>query len=72
MIWTAIVIAPSLEKAEQHLFMGSHDSSVAMEQARQELKNKVVVALVPGNHESGTVVPKQAISITYTNSFGSA
>ena len=66
MIWTVIAIHPALEKAEHHVFHSlPHDSEKAYTQAQKELPNRIIVALVRGNHDTSTHVPDKTFSVIW-------
>ena len=66
MTWTVILIDPALECATHHILTGlSHDSSLAYQQAMKKLPNKVIVALVRGDHNTGTHVPEKTVQIIW-------
>ena len=65
MTWTAVLINPTLEKAE-HVVLGalSHDSDKAYRQAEKALPGQVIVALVRGDHGTSTRVANKAIRLS--------
>ena len=66
MTWTVVLIDPALERADHYVLSGlSHDSSEAHRQAMKKLPNKVIVALVRGDHGTATHVPDKAVQIIW-------
>jgi hypothetical protein len=66
MPWTVILIDPALECATCHVLSGlSHDSKIAYQQATTALPNKVIVALVRGDHSTGTHMPQKAVQVIW-------
>lgn len=64
--WTAIAINPALEKAEHHVFDSlSHDNSKAYADIQKLLPNRVIIALVKGNHSSSTYVPDKTVQVIW-------
>ena len=65
-IWTVIAINPAFEKAEHHVLDSlSHDREKAYEEAQEGLPNRVIVAMVRGNHKTSTHVPDKIIQVVW-------
>lgn len=67
MIWTVIAINLAKEKAEHHVFDSlAHDNAEAHSQANELLPGYLVVAMVKGDHKTGTHMPNKIISVAHT------
>jgi len=67
MIWTVIAINLTTEKAEHHVFDSlAHDSEEAHNQANELLPGYLVVAMVKGDHQTGTHMPNKIISVVHS------
>ncbi len=64
--WTVIAINPALEKAEHHVFDSlSHDDNKAYKDIQKRLPNRVIIALVKGNHNTSTYVPDKTVQVIF-------
>ena len=67
MIWTVIAINLATEKVEHHVFDSlAHDSGEAHSQASELLPGCLVVAMVKGDHQTGTHIPNKVVSVVHS------
>lgn len=66
MYWTVIAINSTTESAEAQIFDLPHDTVAAEEIATEKLPGSTIVAMIKGNHSTGTYLSPRLLSLYRT------